>query len=40
MKIVSLESQDLDASTMTTDVCVVGAGAAGLYLAMRLGEAG
>lgn len=40
MEVASLDSHGSDTSTMAADVCVVGAGAAGLYLAMRLGEAG
>lgn len=40
MDVVSLETDDVPVSCVAPDICVVGAGAAGLYLAKRLDEAG
>ena len=40
MAIVDLNACEQKAVTASTDVCIVGAGAAGLYLANRLARAG
>lgn len=40
MAIASLAGADLSGSDIEVDVCIIGAGAAGLYLARRIGTAG
>lgn len=40
MRVASLEAGDVPTPSVKADICIIGAGAAGLYLAKRLGEAG